>query len=330
MGLCSVGITALGVVLILGQVTHGSKLSFSLGGITFQPSEFVKILFLFCIAAILWEDSSLKNIVISGAVAAAHVLILVLSKDLGSALIFFAAYVFLVFFATGKIRYLLAGGAAGCAASYLAFLLFSHVKVRVQAWQDPWSVIDNQGYQITQSLFAMSRGSWFGLGIGQGTPKDIPFVETDFIFAAITEELGIVFAIGIILICISCFFMILKIAGASSDPFFRLVVSGFGVMYIFQIFLTIGGGTKFIPLTGVTLPLISYGGSSVMTTLILFSVIQGIWLRERDTEEKEERRRLKTSGYYEPYEDDVPEEGEFEEEDWDGNEYEEEYDDDLE
>lgn len=101
-------------------------------------------------------------------------------------------------------------------------------------------------------------------------------------------------------------------------------------MYIFQIFLTIGGGTKFIPLTGVTLPLISYGGSSVMTTLILFSIIQGIWLRERDTEEKEERRRLKTSGYYEPYEDDVPEEGEFEEEDWDGNEYEEEYDDDLE
>lgn len=176
----------------------------------------------------------------------------------------------------------------------------------------------------------MSRGSWFGLGIGQGTPKDIPFVETDFIFAAITEELGIVFAIGIILICISCFFMILKIAGASSDPFFRLVASGFGVMYIFQIFLTIGGGTKFIPLTGVTLPLISYGGSSVMTTLILFSIIQGIWLRERDTEEKEERRRLKTSGYYEPYEDDVPEEGEFEEEDWDGNEYEEEYDDDLE
>ena len=334
-----VGITALGVVLILGQVTHGSKLSFTLGGITFQPSEFVKILFLFCMAAILWEDASLKNVVISGVTAAAHVLILVLSKDLGSALIFFAAYVFLVFFATGKIRYLLAGGAGGCAASYLAYLLFAHVKVRVQAWKDPWSVIDSQGYQITQSLFAMSRGSWFGLGIGQGTPKDIPYVETDFIFAAITEELGIVFAICIILICISCFFMILKIAASSDDSFFRLVASGFGIMYIFQIFLTIGGGTKFIPLTGVTLPLISYGGSSVMTTLILFSIIQGIWIRERDAREKrrmnypyvqEERRRQKDLGVRGPYEDEEPEEDECEEEGWDGNEYEEEYEDDFE
>lgn len=341
------GITAIGAVLILGQVTHGSKLFFSLGGITFQPSEFVKILFLFCMAAILWEDSSFKNVALSGAVAAAHILILVASRDLGSALIFFAAYVFLVFFATGKYRYLLVGAGTGGVASYLAFLIFRHVQVRVQAWKDPWSVIDNQGYQITQSLFAMSRGSWFGLGIGQGTPKDIPYVETDFIFAAVTEELGIIFSICLIFICISCFFMILKIALYSSDPFFRLIASGFGVMYIFQIFLTIGGGTKFIPLTGVTLPLVSYGGSSVMTTLILFSIMQGIWLREQDEWEKEDRRRRKAydgSGVgEEPYEEDYIEEdyqdysdmendavddeymedGDYEEEGWNEDEYEE-------
>ena len=96
----------------------------------------------------------------------------------------------MVFFAVGKCRYLALGAAGGCAAALAAFRLFSHVQVRVQAWRDPWSVIDSQGYQITQSLFALSRGGLFGLGIGQGTPEDIPYVETDFIFAALTESWG--------------------------------------------------------------------------------------------------------------------------------------------
>ena len=287
------GFLALSAVLILGQVTHGSRISYTVAGITFQPSEFVKLLFVFFLAAFLWEDTSLKNLMIAAAAAGAHVLVLVLSRDLGSALIFFLVFAFLVFFATGKYRYLALGTAGGCVAAWVAYRLFSHVQVRVQAWRDPWSVIDGQGYQITQSLFALSRGGWFGLGIGQGTPQDIPYVETDFIFAAVTEELGLLFSVSLLVVCVCCFLQMMRIALGSfpgnvqgnalvqQDRFYRLLASGFGVMYIFQVFLTVGGGIRFIPLTGVTLPLVSYGGSSVMTTLLMFAVVQGAGLKRR-------------------------------------------------
>ena len=279
------GFLALFAVLILGQVTHGSRISYTVAGITFQPSEFVKLLFVFFLAALLWEDASLKNLTVAAVVAGAHVLVLVLSRDLGSALIFFLVFVLLVFFATGKYRYLALGAAGGCAAAWVAYRLFSHVQVRVQAWRDPWSVIDSQGYQITQSLFALSRGGWFGLGIGRGTPEDIPYVETDFIFAAVTEELGLLFSVSLLVACVCCFLQCMRIAlgnaHAQQDRFYRLLASGFGVMYIFQVFLTVGGGIRFIPLTGVTLPLVSYGGSSVMTTLFLFAAVQGAGLKRR-------------------------------------------------
>lgn len=143
----------------------------------------------------------------------------------------------------------------------------------------PGKYIDNKGYQITQSLFAIGSGSWFGMGLLKGNPTAIPYVEADFIFSSICEELGVIFGMCLILICVSSFFEMIRIAVRIHDRFYQLVVYGIGIMYIFQIFLTIGGGTKFIPLTGVTLPFISYGGSSVMTTMIMFFIIQGIYIR---------------------------------------------------
>ena len=273
------GIAMLSAVLITGEVTHGSKISFSLGDVTFQPSEFVKILFLFFLAGALWEDVSLKRVLLTAAVAGVHVAVLVLSRDLGSALIFFMGFVFVVFAATKNYWYLLAGMAGGSAAAWGAYFLFDHVRTRVLAWQDPWSYIDNQGYQITQSLFAIGSGGWFGMGLMQGTPKDIPYVDADFIFSALCEELGVIFGICLILVCISCFIMIMEISLCIHDRFYQMIVYGIGIMYIFQIFLTVGGGIKFIPLTGVTLPFVSYGGSSVMTTMIMFFIIQGIYIR---------------------------------------------------
>jgi len=173
------------------------------------------------------------------------------------------------------------------------YKLFSHVRVRVQAFMDPFSAIDREGYQMTQSLFAIGSGKWFGMGLYQGTPSDIPFVESDFMFSAVAEELGGIFALCLILVCLNCFLAFLKIAMDLDDTFYRLVASGLAVMYIFQIFLTVGGGIKFIPLTGVTLPLVSYGGSSVLTTLIVFAIMQGLYML-RFTEEKErERARIK-------------------------------------
>lgn len=289
-----VGIAALSVVLILGQTTYGSKLSYSIAGLTFQPSEFVKILFVFYVAGALCQSSGFFEVFTTAVVAAAHVIVLVCSKDLGSALIFFVVYVLMVYVASGRFFYLLAGAVGGSAAAWIAALVFSHVQIRIQAWQDPWSVIDSAGYQITQSLFAISSGGLFGLGLYGGTPDSIPFVEADFIFSAIAEELGILFAVCLILICVSSFIMIMNISLRLNERFYQLVAFGFGVTYIFQVFLTIGGGTKFIPLTGVTLPLISYGGSSVLATLVTFSIIEGLCAIQEDEAAMERKKTRRT------------------------------------
>ncbi len=280
------GIGALGIVLILGAYTYGSKISYSIGGITFQPSEFVKIIFVFFVASALHESTGFLDVFTTAVIAGVHVIILVVSKDLGSALIFFVVYVLMVFVATKNPLYLLAGAAGGSGAAVIAYRVFSHVQVRVQAWKDPWSEIDSAGYQITQSLFAIGSGGWFGMGLFEGTPESIPFVEADFIFSAVAEELGILFAMCMILVCISCFVMFMDISMRLHDSFYRLIAFGLGVTYIFQVFLTIGGGSKFIPLTGVTLPLISYGGSSVLTTLIMFSIIEGLCMIKEEEQEE--------------------------------------------
>ncbi len=292
------GVSLLSVVLILGEVTHDSRLSFTIGGITFQPSEFVKILFIFFLAGALWEKATFPRVFVSAVFAGVHVIVLVASKDLGSALIYFVAYVLIAFVASRNYLYLLAGIAGGSGAAYVAYQLFSHVRIRVLAWQDPWSYIDNQGYQITQSLFAVGSGSWFGMGLLKGNPTVIPYVDKDFIFSSICEEFGVIFGICVILICISCFIMMMLISTQIYDRFYQLIVYGIGVMYIFQIFLTIGGGIKFIPLTGVTLPFISYGGSSIMSTMFMFFIVQGIYIRLQKEGERRavQRKPLATKG----------------------------------
>lgn len=293
----AVGIVALGIVLILGVTTYGSKISYSIAGVTFQPSEFVKIVFVFFLASALYESDTLPRVILTAVLAGIHVLILVASRDLGSALIFFIVYVMMVFIATGKWIYLLLGSAGGCGAAVLAWQLFTHVQVRVQAWKDPFSCIDDAGYQITQSLFAISSGGWFGLGLFRGTPNSIPFVEADFVFSAAAEELGILFSMCMILVCISSFVMFMDISVRLKDRFYQLIAFGLGVTYIFQVFLTVGGGTKFIPMTGVTLPFISYGGSSVLTTLVMFFIIEGLYIIQQEEGanrvKKKRRRRTK-------------------------------------
>ncbi|MCM1305050.1 MAG: FtsW/RodA/SpoVE family cell cycle protein [Lachnospiraceae bacterium] len=293
----AVGIGALSLVLLLGDTTYGSKISFSVIGISFQPSEFVKILFIFFLAGALWERYSFARVAVTAVLAGLHVIVLVISTDLGSALIFFVGYVFVVFAATRNYLYLLCGAAGGSGAAYVAYRLFGHVRTRVLAWRDPWSYIDNQGYQITQSLFAIGSGSWFGMGLLQGDPVKIPKVDADFIFSSVCEELGVIFGICLILIMISCFMMMMWIAMRIRDRFYQLIVYGIGIMYIFQIFLTVGGGTKLIPLTGVTLPFISYGGSSIMTTMIMFFIIQGIYIRmQQEGGRQDGRRKAGASG----------------------------------
>lgn len=272
------GLGALLAVEVFGQTSYGAKISFTVAGIAVQPSEFVKILFVFFVAGMLHVSVKLKQVVITTVAAAAHVVVLVFSRDLGGALIFFVVYLAMLYVATKKPLYFLGGLASGSLAAAVAYRLFSHVRTRVVAWQDPLSVIDREGYQVCQSLFAIGTGGWFGTGLTKGMPEKIPVVEQDFVFSAISEEMGGIFAICLIMVCMSCFLMLLNIAMQLKDGFYKLVALGLGTMYGFQVFLTIGGVIKLIPSTGVTLPFVSYGGSSLFSTIIIFAIIQGFYI----------------------------------------------------
>ncbi len=281
-----IGIGLLSAVLILGKAVNGSFLNFSIFGVTIQPSEFVKILYVFFLASAFSRVEEKKEYLLIGFLALTHVGILILSRDLGSALIFFVVFLVMLYYASEKWWILPAGLLAGSAGAFVCYRLFPHVQVRVQAFLDPWSVIDSMGYQVTQSLFAISYGGLFGSGLTKGASERIPFVESDFIFAAIAEEMGLLTAVCVVLICLNCFMRMLRLAGGCRSRFRYLFVTGIAYTYIFQIFLTIGGGTQFIPSTGVTLPLVSYGGSSILATIFVFTLAEIIQML-RDEENRE-------------------------------------------
>ena len=282
-----IGIVLLAAVLVLASTSYGAKLS--LMGI--QPSEVIKLTFVFFMASLLAREVTFKKVVLATVVAGLHVGILVLSRDLGSAVIFFAAYLVLIYVSTRKPAYLCIGIAGGTAGAVVAYHLFGHVRQRVSAWKDPMAVYQNEGYQIVQSLFAIGTGGWFGMGLCQGSPEKIPVVKNDFIFSAICEELGGIFAICLIFVCMSFFLTIVEIALQIKNPFYKLIAIGLGAEYAFQVFLTIGGATKFIPMTGVTLPLVSYGGSSIMCMILMIAIIQGLYIYREDEDEEIERHR---------------------------------------
>lgn len=277
-----VGIAALAGVLLSGKISNGSYLTFSAGDLSFQPSEFVKILFLLWLASAFCGEISRRRIFVMTLLAVIHVGILVLSKDLGSALIFFVVYLAILFMATGNWGYLVGGAVLGVLGAVICYFLFAHVRVRVEVWLDPWSYIDSNGYQITQSLFSLSFGGLFGAGLTQGMPTSIPFVESDFIFAAIVEEMGIVVGVCLLLILLNIFINFMMLASRYTNRFYQLYVFGTAIAFIFQAFLTVGGEVKFIPLTGVTLPLVSYGGSSVLATLMMFGIVGAIFMLQEE------------------------------------------------
>ena len=284
------GICLLAAVLLLALVSGGAKLSVGMGegGPTFQLSELVKIIYVFFLAGMLTKDITFRHVAITTVAAAAHVLILVVSKDLGTAVVFFTAYLVLVYVATKNPVYPLAGLSGGALASVGAYYLFSHVRVRVQAWQDPFYDYKVGGYQIAQALFAICAGGWFGTGLFEGSPTQ------DFAFAAICEELGGIFAICVILVCMSCFLMIVNISMRLSKKFYKLIALGLGAEYAIQVFLTVGGNIKFIPMTGITLPLVSYGGSSMICSIMMFAIIQGLYILRDDEYEQREQEKAQS------------------------------------
>ena len=261
-GYVFVGIGLLALVMIAANVTNGARLAIYIAGFSFQASEFVKIIFVFAVAGLLSTEHSFRRVVIATVLAAAHVLILVVSTDLGSALIFFVTYLVMLFVATRNPFLTMIGILAFCVAAIAAYFLFAHIRVRVQIWRDPFTDYAGSGYQICQSLFAIAAGGWFGTGLYNGSPG--------------------AFGICLILVCMAVFIMFVNIAMKLSNRFYRLAALGIGTTYATQVFLTIGGGTKLIPMTGVTLPLVSYGGSSLLSTITMFAIVQGLYMLRGD------------------------------------------------
>lgn len=271
------------VTLIFGSSSGGSKNWIEIGPVGFQPSEIIKVFFVFYLASAFAGRPKLRELILPTVLSGLIVLILVGGqKDLGSALIFYMTFLVVLFIATSNYFYLLGGLAFISVASVASYKLFSHIRIRVEAWQNPWLDVQDTGYQIAQSLFAICTWGVTGIGFTRGYANVIPVVERDFIFAAICEEFGVIFAVGLILI-----FMLILLEGArgaieNNNRFLSLVCAGFTALIAFQSFLIIGGVIKFIPLTGVTLPFVSYGGTSIVMSYIIIAVMQ--WIIMRNTE----------------------------------------------
>lgn len=269
-------VLAIGLLLIANKSQYGAKNWFEIGGLSFQPSEFVKIIFAFHLASVFNKKYNFINLVLGSVVSLILILILVYQRDLGSALLFFALYMVLSYMYSQKRLLTLLQISALVGGSLFAYQLFSHVRVRVLAWLDPFAYIDYQGYQITQGLFAIANGKWLGAGLGSGMPKQVPVVTSDFIYAAIAEELGSIY--GIFLLVLFLFMVIILISQSqkTNDTFKAYVGVGITTMLGFQGFLIVGGVVKLLPLTGVTLPFISYGGTSLISSMLMVGTVEAI------------------------------------------------------
>jgi len=270
------GIGVLLLVFFFAGERLGARIWVKLFGVAMQPFEFVKILFIFGCAAVLLRAKSWKGVVAGTILAGAHILMMAASKDLGGALLFAVVYWILLYCTTGQKRWLFGGLLAASGACVVAYDLFAHVQVRVLAWKDPFAVVDNEGYQLAQSLFAIGNGGFFGTGLWKGAPEQIPVVTTDYIFSAVCEELGAFFALGLLGIYFHCMLLLIRMAGKFAEDYYRLVFTGFATLFTTQVLLNVGGVTRMLPSTGVPLPFVSAGGSSAASMVLMFMLVQGM------------------------------------------------------
>ena len=271
------------IPLIWGTEVYGARRVWEpFQGISFQPSELVKFLLVFYLASALRERKRWFKLIIPAGATAVLVLLLVLATDLGGALIFFATFTIMLYISTGNVLFVGAGLASVAGASVVAYHMFAHLRRRVVAWLDPFMHIDNEGFQIAHALFAMGTYGLMGAGLTRGAPERIPVVVSDFIFAAIAEEFGVIFAVCVIGVYILIFYRGCHIALRCAKPYYAMLAAGFTGMLAFQTFLILGGVTRLIPLTGVTLPFVSYGGSSIVVSVMMIGILQWVYLYNRD------------------------------------------------
>jgi cell division protein FtsW (lipid II flippase) len=285
---------------VVGREINGSRIWVSLGPVNFQPGEFAKLSLAVFFAGYLVEKRELLAVnrafgpfalpdpkhlgpvLIAWGVA---LVVMIMEKDLGTSLLFFTLFLVLIWVATERASYLAVGVVMFVGGGYLAFSAFSHVQERFDTWLDPWGKA--KGYQLEQAMFAFADGGIFGTGLNLGVPLKVPVVESDMIFAAIGEELGL---LGATAVLISFLLMIgagLRIAQQTASGFERLLATGLTTLLGFQAFIILAGVTRLLPLTGVTLPFVSYGGSSLLANWVLLALLLRI---SNDSAERETDR----------------------------------------
>lgn len=276
---------------IFGRYSGGAKNWISVGPVGLQPSELIKLLFIFILAGLYTAPYSKEKGIISRpmtrqavimVIAYFHLGFLVLQREWGSAVLYFLIY-FTMQYVFGKAQvYLVFNMIFAGVGGYLGIKTMTHIQQRIDIWLDPFADSGNLGYQIVQSLYAMASGGVIGAGIGNGFPSYIPLAKNDFIFAAICEEMGMIGGIGVIFLFFMLVYRGIKISLSATNPFNKAVALGISVMFGYQTFIIIGGVIKFIPLTGITLPFVSAGGSSLATCFAALAVLQAISGRTKE------------------------------------------------
>jgi len=286
----AVSIAMFAATLVFGKNIHGSTNWISVMGHSFQPSEAIKVLFVLSFACYYGgaeqhifgkftfspEKAGFKGKLLLSLITYVYIGFLILQKEWGTSVLLFLIYLSFIFVFENDSRLYVINAIFAVAAGYGGYHFVDHIKVRVDMWLNPWSDISGKGYQITQSLFAIAAGGFFGTGIGMGRPDMIPEVNTDFIFSAICEEMGIFGGVAVILLYFILCYRGFKIVLTSPDRFDRAVSLGVTVMFSVQTFIIIGGVIRLIPLTGITLPFISYGGSSLTTNFLALGLLQAV------------------------------------------------------
>jgi len=280
LGLAGFGLLVIPLVPGVGAEINGARIWARLGPVSFQPGEFAKLALAAFFAAYLVDSREvmrnrleLRDLAPIGLAWVGSLGVMVLERDLGSSLLFFALFVVVLWVATERWEVLATGGVLFVGGALMAWSLFSHVQQRVDIWLDPFADPKGRGFQIVEASFALADGGLTGVGLGQGSPGRIPYASTDFIFAAVGEELGLAGSVAILSIFVLLVGSGLRIALGSDRVFEKLFALGLTTLIGVQAFVIIGGVLRVVPLTGITLPFVSYGGSSLVTNYVLLGLL---------------------------------------------------------
>lgn len=284
-----IGLLLLVSTLRLGRGFFEPNLWLEIGPLSFQPSEIAKILIVIFFAAYLQEKRELLSVFTKkvGGISvpemkhlgplltfwAISIGLLVVQKDLGASFLFFGLFLGMLYIATGRGTYVGIGSVLFLTGAAAASRIFVHVGARIQTWLNPWQDVAGRSYQLVQSLFAIASGGVWGSGLGRGFPTLIPAVATDFIFSAFSEEIGLLGVVSLIALYLVIVARGFKISLKTADEFGKLLSAGLTIVFALQTFIIIGGVTRVVPLTGITLPFMSYGGSSILANFILMGLL---------------------------------------------------------